>query len=202
MAKTQNNVFDYLLNNIDINSIDEDYNPLHIAIRNKCLYNVKSILTKYPKLLNVQTKDKKHTPLMLAISLYDVKIIEYILGLDPDQNIVNIFGNTALHCAIMTTNAVAVPLLMPHNKENYFKMTPNDYVVNMMKSYFHHVRNKKINIKRYRLAFVIRIYKTFTIYNTSERIYASKENVNNTNNYILNSMDSMTTTTSLLDNIL
>jgi len=201
-AQTENKVFDCLLEYMDINDTDEDYQPLHVAIRNKCFTNVQKILTKYPHLLNVQTQHKKHTPLMLAISLYDIPITEYILSLNPDQNIVNIFGNTALHCAVMTTNAKATPLLIAHNQENYFKMTPNDYVVNMMRSYFHHVRNKKINIKYYRLAFVIRLYKTFVLQNNNPRLYASKQHVNDTNDYILDSMDSITTKGSLLDNIL
>lgn len=190
MASTKSNTFEYLLNNMNITTtFTQNMNPLHIAIENKNLDNIKLILDKYPELLNKQSTIKSYTPLMFVITSYDMNILKYILSLSPDENIVDAFGNTALHHATINLNACASMKLISHNKENYFRMTPKDYIINMMKSYFYHVRNEKISLKKYKLGFVIRIYKTFVINNNEKRIYASKQDINKTNEFVLNSLN-------------
>lgn len=181
-----NHVFNYLIKIEQSLETTENYNALHLAIINKHYDMCEQIIERFPDEINTCSKDFEYTPLMIAINKYDSKIIKLLLNHDVDQTKINKFGQTALHIAIMCINSFVVPLLTVHNNENYFKMTPNDYLVNYMKSYYHHARSS--TIPKYKLAFVSDIYTNFKI-NDMERIMVSDENVNKTNKLILDVID-------------
>jgi hypothetical protein len=83
-----------------------------------------------------------------------------------------------------------VDKLKYHDRENYMRMTPSDYIINNYKSYFHHIRNEKSGLKfnKKKKSFIVEIYKKYISGKTRERINASYADVVKVNKYILNSI--------------
>ena len=99
-------------------------------------------------------------------------------------------GNTALHYALIKLNMHILPKITFHDKENYFRMTPSDYIKNNMKAYFHIVRNNKVNsIEPSKLSFLVEIYKKYvSAKSETKREFATHKNIVAVNKYILNSI--------------
>ncbi|QKF93504.1 ankyrin repeat domain-containing protein [Fadolivirus algeromassiliense] len=143
--------------------------------------------TQYRQLLNVQTKDKLQTPLMLAIKSLDIQMANNLIILGADQNITDIFGNTALHYAMYYNLYPVIKELTIHSKENHFRMTPQDYILNKMRSSVHHARNDKISkaIKPIELYYIIGIYNDFILGKQLPREFTSDDNIKQVNDYIM-----------------
>lgn len=172
---------------------DMGYAPIHIAILKNKNNNIRLILENCPSHINLQTIGQKKTPLMLVSSFYN-DTIDLILSYNPDENLLDIFGNTALHYGTIKTNIYLVDRLKFHNKENYLRMTPSDYIVNNYKSYFHHIRGDKTELElekannKKKQSFMVEIYKKYIQNQKIERDYANYSDVIKVNKYILDSI--------------
>ena len=150
-------------------------------------------MTVFKRLLDVAplsyidqpSENKLQTPLMIAIQNYHSEAIDYLLELGASQTTCDIFGNTPLHYACIKSNLYAVKKLRWHAQENYFRMTPADYVINNMKSGFHHARNEKVKTSANHLSFMVEIYKKYVFTSTSPRVPTTYQNVSCVNKYIL-----------------
>ena len=177
-------IFNRLLETTTNFDYDGNHNVLHQAIHKFCHENIEQILAIKPELLEVKTIDNQYTPLMIAIKTYNTRAIDFILSLNANQNAVNAYGNTALHHAVINVNAYVIDKLEMHNKENFFRMTPIDYINNMMKSHFHIARNEKKTVPIYKLGFIATIYEKMCDVDC-ERIITSTEQINQVNKYVL-----------------
>lgn len=84
------------------------------AITHGHLDDVKSMLKKRPYLINT-TNNCGHNPLMMSCIFYDVKMIEYLIGVNPKAvNEQDMFGNTVL-------------VIAPHYLLMYFINMGSDY---------------------------------------------------------------------------
>jgi ankyrin repeat protein len=90
-------------------------NALHIAINLKETEIAKLLIDNN---ININSQDYSHefTPLHYASSTGQNKIIEYLLKNNVDVNVQDIYGNTALHYAIMEDKLNIINLLL--NNEN------------------------------------------------------------------------------------
>lgn len=177
-----NPVFDHMLNSCTslIGST-----ALHNACEAKCFDNVKALVTKFYADIDEQD-ERGYSALMIAIKSCDKQTFEYLLERGASTNIKDNYGNTPLHIAILHTFIVAVKALQPHNIENNFRMTPQDYINNMVKSYFYHARtNKTID---HQLGYVTTAYNNFSAEGL-ERVYANIESVNRTIHDILDKIN-------------
>lgn len=167
----------------------DGYAAIHLATMDGNYDNLKLLVTNCPEHVNLQTQGQFKTPLMLAASFYS-DIIELILSFKPNEDIVDIFGNTALHYGTIKSNLFLINKVKFHNKENYLRMTPADYIVNNYKSYFHHIRNEKLGLQldKKKMSFIVEIYKKYIAGTQRERIPALYSNVVKVNKYILNSI--------------
>jgi ankyrin repeat protein len=186
------NIFELILSNLpDINVYDSyGKNAIHSSVLANKVENIKLLLTTYPEQVNSQTKIQLKTPLMLGSSSYGTTI-DTILSFKPNEEIVDVFGNTALHYGMIKANIFLVNKLKFHNRENYIRMTPSDYIVNNYKSYFHHIRNEKLGsqLDKKKLSFIVEIYKKCVSKKASDvRILANYSDVVKVNKYILNSI--------------
>lgn len=140
------------------------------------------------RLVNIQTIDKRQTPLMLLIKNLNVEVARKMIEIfNPDQTVVDVFGNTALHYAMQYNLYSIVKILTAHSKENYFRMTPQDYIINKMRSSFHHIRNNKLN-KQYtsvELHYIIAIYNDFIVGKEIPREFTHTDNIKKVNDYIM-----------------
>lgn len=114
-------IVNILLNNanVDINlttSIGES--ALHIACNYESTEIIKMLLTSN-KQINIDMQDYEHhiTPLMYLISLHNIKLIKLLLSYNADIHKQNIYGNTALHLAIIEDNIEIVNVLIPYYTE-------------------------------------------------------------------------------------
>ena len=133
---------------------------------------------------------------MLAIKKSNIELsTKLINNYNSDQCITDVFGNTALHYAMYYNLYPIVKLLNLHAIENYFRMTPQDYIINKMRSSFHHARNNKLNktIKPKELYYIIGIYNDFIINNKYTRVFTSDENIKKVNDYIMSKLKLVTT---------
>ena len=185
------NIFKILLNHQKgkwwNNRYQNGLNIMHMIITNNDISIFNSLsLEIMSDLLNSQTLHKLQTPLMIAIKLSHIPISKLMIEYNAKQNVSDIFGNTALHYAMMNSLYPIVNLLENHCKENYFRMTPQDYVINMMKSLFHHNRNDKIkSVNSKQLYYTIGIYNDFILNKESNREFTDNINIKNVNDYIL-----------------
>jgi hypothetical protein len=191
-AKVNKKLFEFLIEegaNLDVHN-SKGYYPIHISVTNKKPDNIEIILKRYPQQINKQSMGQMKTPLMLAISSFDAKITDILISFKPNETLTDIFGNTALHYALIKLNMYILPKITFHNKENYFRMTPSDYIKNNMKAYFHVVRNNKVNsIEPSKLSFLVEIYKKYvSTKNETKREFATHKNIVAVNKYILNSI--------------
>jgi ankyrin repeat protein len=133
---------------------------------------------------------KGQTPLMLAIKHGRLHMGKELLKMQPDESIRDIFGNTALHYAMFYHSYPMVKGLVYHTRENYFRMTPYDYVVNCMKSFFHHSRNKKLvkSFNPVELRFIVAIYNKFVSSNARTRHFAGDEGIKEVNRYVFDQL--------------
>lgn len=175
----------------DMNVFDDDqgHSAIHTAIINNNSENVRLILTNCPEHINLQTLTQLKTPLML-VSVYYTDIVDLVLSYNPDEDLVDIFGNTALHYGTIKANMYMIDKLKYHDRENYMRMTPSDYIINNYKSYFHHIRNDKsgLQLEKKKMSFIVEIYKKYILGKSRERINASYADVVKVNKYILNSI--------------
>lgn len=186
------NIFELILSNLpDINMYDSHgKNAIHSSVLANKVENIKLLLTTYPEQVNSQTKIQLKTPLMLGSCSYGTTV-DTILSFKPNEDIVDVFGNTALHYGMIKANIFLVNKLKFHNRENYMRMTPSDYIVNNYKSYFHHIRNEKLGLQldKKKLSFIVEIYKKYVSKRASEvRVLANYSDVVRVNKYILNSI--------------
>ncbi len=98
------------------------------------------------------------------------------------------FGNTALHYAMYYNLYPVIQALTLHAKENYFRMTPQDYIINKMRSSFHHARNNKISksMKPKELYYIIGIYNDFILGRGLVREFTSDANIKKVNDFVMN----------------
>lgn len=164
------------------------YNMMHMIVHNNdnemiSLLNLETTLN----LINSKTLEKLQTPLMIAIKMANIGMAEYLIKLQVKQATVDVFGNTALHYAMMNSLYPIVKLLDKHCKENYFRMTPQDYTINLMKSLFHHNRNDKLNksLNSKQLYYAIGIYNDFILNKNIPREFTDDENIKLVNDFIL-----------------
>lgn len=179
----------------DVNVCNSDgYYPIHIGVMNNRVDNVKLLLEKFPEQINKGSLGQNKTPLMLSSTQYS-SMIDTLLKFNPNQNSVDVFGNTPLHYATIKANIYLVSNLEFHNKENYMRMTPSDYIINNYKSYFHHIRNEKLGLQldKKKLSFIVEIYKKYvSTQNKHNRELANYSDVIKVNKYILNSIPNNT----------
>lgn len=167
------------------------YYPIHIVSELGSSTDIENILDQYPEEINRQSKEQLKTPLMLVSGLCFPSVTDLILKYEPNQTLRDVFGNTALHWAMIKSNINMVSKLVMHNSENYLRMTPIDYVINGMKSYFHHIRNKKLGqqLDSTKLPFIMQIYKKYAqqCLELDRDVAPYKETII-TNKYILDSI--------------
>lgn len=128
---------------------------------------------------------------MLAIKNLNIDLARKLIEtFNANQNVVDVFGNTALHYAMYYNLYPIVKLLNNHSRENYFRMTPQDYILNKMRSSFHHVRNDKLNksAKTKELYYIIGIYNDFILGKEVPRTFTSDENIKKVNDYIMDKL--------------
>lgn len=168
---------------------NDGHSAIHVAILNNKPDNVRLILTNCPEQINMQTRDQLKTPLMI-VSMHYTEIVDLITSYKPNEDIVDIFGNTALHYGTIKANMFFVDKLKYHERENYMRMTPSDYIINNYKSYFHHIRNEKLGLQldKKKMSFIVEIYKKYISGKVRERTTASYSDVVKVNKYILNSI--------------
>ena len=65
-------------------------------------------------------------------------------------------------------------------------MIPADYIMNNMKSFFHHSRNKKLekSFNPLQLRYIVAIYNTFIKNNKDERTFCTEDSIKEVNKYI------------------
>lgn len=90
------------------------------------------------------TNYKNQTQLITTVINNRVDFAKILLSYGVDQDSVDIFGNTALHYAYYYCNIPIIKILRTHQKENYFRMSPQDYVIQNIKGMVHHSRNENI----------------------------------------------------------
>jgi len=179
--------------NPDMNVYDSlGYYPIHIVSEAGVYDNIETILEKHPDEINRQSNEQLKTPLMLVSKLCYPTITELLMKYNPNQTLRDVFGNTVLHWAMIKSNINMISKLTLHNSENYLRMTPIDYVINGMKCYFHHTRNKKLQnqFDSTKLPFIMQIYKKYASDCLEmDREIAPYKQIINTNKYILNSIE-------------
>ena len=175
----------------DMNVFDsKGYYAIHMAVTNNKIDNAKLIMTNCPDHVNKQTLGQLKTPLMIASSSYG-EMIDLIFTFSPNENLLDVFGNSSLHYGTMRANIFLVNKLKFHNMENYMRMTPSDYIINNYKSYFHHIRNEKLGLQldKKKLSFIVEIYKKYIAKQSNKtRVIANYSDVVKVNKYILNSI--------------
>ena len=136
--------------------------------------------------------NKRQTPLMFSIKKNHIYTASKLIELGSNQNSRDVFGNTALHYAMLLCMYPIVHKLALHGKENYFRMTPQDYICNNMKAVFHHIRNPKIKeyamistMNQKQLYYIIGIYNTFVKDHNIERETVTDNDIKSVNNYIM-----------------
>jgi len=178
------------------------YKMISTAGENSELFDifVESIsLPKYKYMIDIfinsQNNKKRQSPLMFAIKSNKVEFARRLIELGADQNLRDVFGNTALHYAMLLCMYTVVEKLTIHAKENYFRMTPQDYVCNNMKAIFHHIRNPKIKeyamistMNQKQLYYIIGIYNRFIKDKTVKREMVTDNEIKKVNNYIMDSL--------------
>ena len=180
VAHKQNHVFDYMLDSYNNIMTTNKSTALHIACENSCFENVKKLVQTYKF---IDDRDERgYTPFMISIKKHNNEIFTYLLDNGASQNVTDNYGNTPLHLAVLDTFITAINKLTPHNNENNFRMTPQDYINNMMKSYFYHARTFKEYQKQ--LGYVSSTYNCLHTKNIP-RVIANINNVNLTVEKIL-----------------
>ena len=194
MQCIQNNNFELFKIYLDLDPnldqvFENEYYPIHeIIILNRCeMFKFLLETDKFNNLVDKQSKIRMQTPLMLAIKFQRNNMIIDLINKQCNQNILDVFGNTSLHYAMFFNCYLAVEKLVMNNIENYFRMTPSDYIKNKMKVSFHHQRNKKI-AKKYNpieLQIIATIYNKFIKTNCFERVFIDEIQIRNINKYVL-----------------
>lgn len=164
--------------------------PIHMALDPTLKFThgmtvLKKILDIAPSCIDQPSKDKLQTPLMIAIQNYHSNAIDLLLALGASQTACDIFGNTPLHYACIKSNLYAIKKLVWHAQENYFRMTPGDYVINNMKSGFYYAKNEKVTPSVNHLSYMVEIYKKYVHTSTVPRVSTSYQKVSQVNKYIL-----------------
>jgi len=118
-------------------------------------------------------------------------IIKTLIEGGYDQNNRDVFGNTPLHYAYYNCNIPTIRLLVPHQKENWFRMTPQDYVMQNIKVMVHHNRNEnvKANIKSNIIRFGVDVYNNYILGKQLPiREFAEKESIKTAYSYIFDQL--------------
>jgi ankyrin repeat protein len=146
------------------------------------------------EIIDQQTEDKLQTPLMIGIKQMNITMANKLIELGTIQDCVDIFGNTALHYAMHYSAFPIVKNLMMHGKENFFRMTPQDYIINMMRSIFHHIRNDKVSkaLNPKQLYFIIGIYNTFIHKKEIQREFTADGHIMKVNDFIMSKLKKIT----------
>lgn len=145
----------------------------------------------FSKLVNLTTSTKNQTLLMLAIKKLDISIATKLIETYKiDQSVTDVFGNTALHYAMYYNRYPVIKLLTLHSQENHFRMTPQDYIINKMRSTFHHVRNDKLgsSFNPKELYYIISIYNDFILGKDMTRVFTCDDNIKKVNDYIMDKL--------------
>ncbi len=168
---------------------DNDYNILHKVVELGRVKMFKTLVVDCD--IDAQTKLKAQTVLMVAIKFGRLYMAQYLLKLEANQDKVDVFGNTALHYAMQYHSYPLVNALTYHTRENYFRLCPYDYVLNSMKSFFHHTRNKKLEktFSPIQLRYIVAIYNKFIkTVEPRTRQFATDEEIKDANKYIFDQL--------------
>lgn len=148
--------------------------------------------------MKLETNTKGQNLLAHAVAhnvSYD--IIKTLVDDSYDQNNRDVFGNTPLHYAYYNCNIPMIRLLIPHQKENWFRMTPQDYVAENIKVMVHHNRNEnvKANIKSNIIRFGVDVYNNYILgKQLPTREFANKDSIKTAYSYIFDQLGDNVTT--------
>ena len=163
-------------------------NVLQLMIDSKCnLNDINIVATKYPEMVTEQCGPVGNTSLHIAIMKHDHGTFNNLITMvqESQQNIVNNYGNTLLHQAVLSSNYTAFMMLKYHCHENYFRMTPKDYSYTLIKSKFHISRMGTHVVTPEILCNIAAIYDETKSKSNIAVVHASNESVNKTNQFLL-----------------